>query len=109
MKLVAEGGLSGRPTDSQVDYSMNMANAQSALQISITNTNDETTALQNMALIQAIGTGIGNSAAHEIAHQFLGSCCDMDSNPLGPGTFNPDPSLADPGARGTYHATGCSG
>lgn len=29
-------------------------------------------ALNNAALIKAIGAGIGNNSAHEIAHQFLG-------------------------------------
>jgi len=58
--------------------------------------------------MEAIGRGIGVSAAHEIAHHFLGHCCSMDSNPVSPGEFNPDPNNADPGARGTYNATGCS-
>jgi hypothetical protein len=81
----------------QVDYLNNMLNAQDALQITITNAATEASALQNPNLIQAIGRGIGNVAAHEIAHQFLVLCCDMDANPT-----------TDANARGAYNAGGCT-
>jgi hypothetical protein len=46
-----------------------------------------------MDYIQAVGRAIGNTAAHEIAHQFLFRCCDMDANPA-----------TDNNARGTYNS-----
>jgi hypothetical protein len=87
-----------RETDSQVDYSRNMQNAQSALGVVITNAQSETAALQQANLIQAIGRGIGTYAAHEIAHHFLGFLFDMDSDPA-----------VDPAARGTYNGPFCQG
>ena len=88
---------------SLVDYINNMVEAQSAIALVINNAQDESAALSNQALFQAIGTGIGNSAAHEVAHQFLLSCCDMDSNPLQPSNFNPISSEPDLNARGTWN------
>ena len=84
--------------DSQVDYLMNMQNAQDALKVVINNSQDEANALKRIDLLQAIGRGIGVTAAHEIAHHFLFLCCAMDADPG-----------SDPLARGTYNATGCSG
>jgi hypothetical protein len=66
------------PTDSRISYECNMEEAQNALQVVINNPQDEARALRRQDLIQAIGRGIGNNAAHEIAHQFLGECCSMD-------------------------------
>jgi hypothetical protein len=66
------------PKDSEVWYECNMEQAQWALQISINTAQDESNALTRQDLIQAIGRGIGNTAAHEIAHQFLLLCCSMD-------------------------------
>ncbi len=91
---------------SQVDYTNNMENAQDVLGVVITNAQTLAKALQNPGLIQAIGRAIGNTAAHETAHQFLLSCCNMDSNPNVPSQYNPDPNQADPGARGAYNAAG---
>jgi len=45
-------------------------------------------------------------AAHELAHQFLRACCEMDSDPLALSIHNPDPTIPDPDARGTYNAGG---
>lgn len=94
---------------SQIDYINIMLEAQTALGIVINNAQDETTALNQQALMQAIGTGIGNTSAHEVAHQFLLSCCDMDSSPLSPSNFNPIPTEADANARGAWNAGGFSG
>jgi hypothetical protein len=80
------------PTDSEVWYECNMEQAQWALSIAINNTQDENNALNRKDLIQAIGRGIGNNAAHEIAHQFLILCCSMDAHikddPHAAGTYN---------------------
>jgi len=86
-------------TDSQVDYTRNMEEAQSALKLSIRNASDEAAALKRNDLFQAIGRGIGSVSAHEIAHHFLLLCCNMDANPND-----------DPGALATYnHGHVCSG
>jgi hypothetical protein len=92
-----QGGLTAGFHDSEVNYDVNMEQAQTALNISITNAQTEAAALQQTALMDAIGMGIGNTAAHEIAHQFLKHCCSMDANPS-----------TDPNAKGTYNATGCT-
>jgi len=86
-----------RETVSFVSFPNNMGTAQSALQIPITDARSETRALNGTALLQAIGRGVGNFAAHEIAHHFLGDCCHMD--------ISPDD---DPEARATYNAGRCS-
>jgi hypothetical protein len=92
-----QGGLTAGFHDSEVNYVVNMEQAQTALNISIANAQDEAAALQQIALMDAIGMGIGNTAAHEIAHQFLKKCCSMDANPS-----------KDPDAKGAYNATGCT-
>ncbi len=80
------------PVDSEMWYECNMEPAQWALGITINNAQDESAALNRSDLIQAIGRGIGNNAAHEIAHQFLIECCSMDAmnsaDPNAPGTYN---------------------
>lgn len=65
-----------------------MEEAQVALQVQINNSRDEAKALKRQDLIQAIGRGMGNTAAHEIAHQFLILCCSMDA------TISADPNAA---------------
>jgi hypothetical protein len=99
----------GINTISQIDYINIMLEAQNALNIVINNAQDEAAAIGRPDLIDAIGSGIGNTAAHELAHQFLLECCDMDSNPSIATGSNPDPTQADPNARGTYNAGGFSG
>jgi Bacterial Ig-like domain (group 2)/Protein of unknown function (DUF1573)/IPT/TIG domain/Abnormal spindle-like microcephaly-assoc'd, ASPM-SPD-2-Hydin/Galactose oxidase, central domain len=80
----------------QVDYILNMEDAQEAYGTVINNAHDENGVLQKRTdMIQAIGKAVGNTAGHEIAHQFLLECCDMDANPQ-----------TDPNARGTYNAAG---
>lgn len=83
-----------------------MGQAQAALNIAINSAQDVSNAINNVALIQAIGRGIGNTAAHEIAHQFLNHCCSMDAlyasgngqiiDPNAPGTYNNGSSDGDP-------------
>lgn len=94
------------PVDSEVWYECNMKEAQAALQVVINNAQDEAVALGRQDLIEAIGRGIGNNAAHEIAHQFLIRCCSMDvltsKDPNAAATYNngdsdgtPNPQVAD--------------
>ena len=82
----------------QVGYLRNMEEAQDALQLVINNAQDESAALARPDTIRAIGRGIGNVAAHEIAHTFLGLCCTMQADPT-----------SDVNARGTFNAEGCNG
>jgi hypothetical protein len=88
------------PTTSVVAYECNMKEAQEALQVVIRNAQDEKAALNNLKLIQAIGRGIGSTAAHEIAHQFLAKCCSMDvlisDDVNAAGTYNNGDADGDP-------------
>jgi hypothetical protein len=87
VQQVAGNGVACGSTDnnhiphnqSYVFYDCTMKNAQWALPVSITNAQEETSALGRQDLIQAIGRGIGSHAAHEAAHLFLGACCRMDA------------------------------
>jgi hypothetical protein len=99
----------GVHTTSQIGYINIMLEAQKALNIVINSAQDEAIAIGRTDLIDAIGRGIGNIAAHELAHQFLIKCCDMDSNPFIATNSNPDPTQADLNARGAYNAGGFSG
>ncbi|MGA8872804.1 MAG: SBBP repeat-containing protein, partial [Candidatus Acidiferrales bacterium] len=92
------------PKDSAISWECVMEQAQIALQVNINNAQDESNALMRQDLIQAMGRGIGNTAAHEVAHQFLGLCCSMDvftsADPQAAATYNngdgdgnPDPSI----------------
>lgn len=84
--------------NSTIVYECNMEEAQNALQVEISNVQDEAAALARQDLIQAIGRGIGNNAAHEIAHQFLLGCCSMDAL-----------SSQDSNAAGTYNSGDANG
>ncbi len=83
---------------SEIGYVRDMEEAQEALQLVIKNAQDEQAALTDPRVAQGIARGIGNIAAHEVAHQFLKGCCAMDANPY-----------VDPDAKGTFNATGCNG
>jgi hypothetical protein len=93
------------PNTSTIPYECNMEQAQIALQISIPNAQAEAAAMGNLSLIQAIGRGIGNNAAHEIAHQFLGECCSMDvltsADPNAATTYNNGDGSGDPSPTNT--------
>lgn len=67
-------------TVSEVFYGYNMQQAQWALPIELTTAQDVTNALNNRSLMKAIGSGIGNNAAHEMAHQFLLGASGMDDS-----------------------------
>jgi len=88
------------PKESIVGYDCTMGQAQWALQVVINNAQDEVNALKRQDLIQAIGRGIGNNAAHEFAHQFLSKCCGMDvlisQDPGVAGTYNNGSQYGDP-------------
>jgi hypothetical protein len=66
--------------DSNIYYETNMLQAQWALNVVINSPQDLTRALKRADLIAAIGAGIGNNAAHEIAHQFFQDTSGMDDN-----------------------------
>lgn len=82
----------GVSVDSSVYYVANMQQAQWALPITLYSAQDVQNAANNLGLIDYIGTGIGNNAAHEIAHQFLVGSYGMDDN----STY-------------TYNGQGCDG
>src|SRR5271165_1131129 len=69
-----------------------MGQAQWALPIQLFTAQDVQNALQQANLMKAIGAGIGNNAAHEIAQQFLGSASGMDDS-----------------STNTYNGAGCDG
>jgi hypothetical protein len=73
-------------TFSNIFYEMSMEMAQYALPITMTTAQDVQNALHNMSLITAIGTGIGNTSAHEIGHQFFGLSNGMEDGSLN--TYN---------------------
>ncbi len=79
--------------DSTVWYLKNMEEAQWALPIVLATPADVQSALSRPDLMNAIGTGIGDNAAHEIGHQFFGS--------TGYGM--------DDGSSHTYNGQGCGG
>jgi hypothetical protein len=78
--------------DSNIYYQANMEQAQWALPIVLNTAQDVQNALGRADLMKAIGTGIGNNAAHEIAHQFLLELYGMDDN-----------------SKNTYNGQGCNG
>jgi hypothetical protein len=94
------GVTAGSLSTSSLSYECNMEQAQFALQVVINNAQDETAALANQALIQAIGRGVGSNSAHEIAHQFLSACCSMDAltskDSNAAGTYNNGDADGDP-------------
>jgi hypothetical protein len=57
-----------------------MEQAQWALPIVVNTAQDVQDALVRKDLMKAIGAGIGNNAAHELAHQFLQKQFGMDNN-----------------------------
>lgn len=90
-----------------VPYQTHMEFAQEAISLKITNAQQEASALKNANLIRAIANGIGNVSAHEIAHQFLVSCCDMDvdvPDPLAGTVLDP---VAAANSLGTYNRHNC--
>ena len=90
----------------QASYVNNMLQVQDAYQVVITSAQAEQTFLASdfgLRVIRALGRGLGVTAAHEIAHQFV-----SDTGALGGGLMDANP-YEDPDARGTFNAKGCSG
>jgi hypothetical protein len=77
---------------SRVYYRASMEQAQWALPVVLTTPADVQNALNRSDLMKAIGTGIGNTAAHEIAHQFFLTGHGMDDS-----------------STHTYNGQGCGG
>ena len=69
-----------------------MEQAQWALPILLRTRPDTESALGRIDLMKAIGAGIGNTAAHEIGHQFFSSVLGMDDS-----------------STHTYNGQGCDG
>jgi hypothetical protein len=67
-------------TISDVFYQAAMEWAQWNLPVVLVTAEDAQAALSRADLMKAIGAGIGNNAAHELAHQFLLSAYGMDDN-----------------------------
>jgi hypothetical protein len=85
-------------TSSRVYYQLHMENAQWALPITLRNLQDVQNALSNVILMKAIGTGIGNTAAHELGHQFfVGSGMEDNSTNTYNGKLGCDPAAAGSG------------
>ena len=82
----------GLQYDSKVYYRKNMEEAQFALPIQLNTAQDVQNALQNIALMKAVGTAIGNNAAHEFGHQFFSAGAGMDDSSIN-----------------TYNGQGCDG
>jgi hypothetical protein len=78
--------------ESNVYYLTVMEQAQWALPLVMTTFQQVQNAVGRADLMKAIGTGIGNSAAHELAHQFLGDGFGMEDN-----------------SKNTYNSGGCRG
>jgi hypothetical protein len=78
--------------DSSIFYLANMEQAQWALPIVLTTLQDVQGALARSDLMKAIGTGIGNNAAHEVGHQFFLQGSGMDDS-----------------STHTYNGQGCDG
>jgi hypothetical protein len=78
--------------DSNIYYLANMEQAQWALPIVLQTAQDVQSALTRIDLMRAIGTGIGNNAAHEIGHQFSLQGSGMDDT-----------------STHTYNGQGCGG
>jgi hypothetical protein len=98
---------------SAVFYGNNMSFGQEAIQIKINSQSDAVKASTSPSLMKAIGRGLGNIGAHELAHQFLVRCCGMDDDLLA----QPDPltgqvtAAAQAAARatlGTYDRHDCN-
>jgi hypothetical protein len=86
-------------TVSTVYYRKHMEMAQFALPITLITAQDVQNALARPDLMKAIGTGIGNTAAHEIGHQFF-----LDRNGMedaSTGTYN-GAAGCDPRTAGGY-------
>jgi hypothetical protein len=72
--------LGSRTNTSNVAYALHMELAQDAVPITLTSAQDAQNALANRVYMQSIGTGIGNTAAHEIGHQFFGNGSGMEDS-----------------------------
>jgi hypothetical protein len=90
----------GVSNDSSVYYRMHMEMAQFALPVTLITPQDVQNALTNLSLMRAIGTGIGNTAAHEIGHQFFLLANGMEDSSTN--TYN-GTAGCDPRAAGGYN------
>lgn len=86
-------------TLSRVYYRKHMEMAQFALPIVLVTAQDVQNASGRADLMKSIGVGIGNTAAHEIAHQFFQNDSGMEDSSLN--TYNAAPGC-DPRTKGGW-------
>ena len=87
---------------SSIYYRRHMEMAQFALPITLVTAQDVQTALSRADLMKAIGTGIGNTAAHEFGHQFFGLHDGMEDSSTNTynGAAGCDPRIGGPSGYG---------
>jgi hypothetical protein len=90
--------------DSDVYYRKHMEMAQFALPVILITAQDVQNALGRVDLMKAIGTGIGNTAAHELGHQFFRSASGMEDNSTN--TYNGAPGCDPRTAGGYFYGSG---
>jgi hypothetical protein len=73
---------------STVWYNVNLSQAQYALNLQDTDLSASTDSPLFANVLWSTGEGIGNTAAHEIAHQFLLETCGMNDDPSLVGVYN---------------------
>jgi hypothetical protein len=69
-------------------YPCNLTQAQFALNLQDTDLSATTSSPNFTGVLRAAGEGIGNTAAHEIAHQFLDMLCGMTDDPNRVGVYD---------------------
>ena len=79
--------------DSDIYYRATMEQAQRALKLNLQTVQDLQGTLTSNSLFKTIGTGIGNNAAHELAHQFLSNLRHMDDDSVN--TYNGGSCMGD--------------
>ncbi len=77
-------------------YPCSLTQAQFALTLEDVDLSSATSSSSFVQVLLATGEGIGNTAAHEIAHQYLANTCGMNDDPRKTGVY--DGGSADAGS-----------
>jgi len=91
-------------SDSDIYYRKHMEMAQFALPIALITAQDVQDALRRADLMKAIGAGIGNTAAHEVGHQFFWEKYGMEDSSIS--TYNGAPGCDPRTAGGHFYGFG---